>query len=127
MEVAIQKLAIVSLFVIGGSHMIQPRVWSEFFAGLVRMGERGAFVNGFIHFPLGAIIVAFHNVWEGIPLMLTLIGYGWVLKGFIAFSFPRLSLLAMSRVSVERSWEFIPAGFVATLIAALLLFDLAGK
>lgn len=107
--------------------MIQPRVWAEFFLGLIRMGDRGAIVNGFIHFPMGAIIVAFHDVWEGIPLMLTLIGYGWVLKGFIAFSFPRLSLMGMSRVSLERSWEFVPAGFVATLIGAVLLFDLSGK
>lgn len=80
MEEAIQKLAIVSFFVIGLSHIFQPRVWTQFFIDLRSKGEIGSFINAFIHFPLGALIVAFHNVWQGIPTILTLLGYAWVLK-----------------------------------------------
>ena len=53
MELAIQKLAIVSFFVIGLSHIFQPRVWAQFFIDLRSKGETGSFINAFIHFPLG--------------------------------------------------------------------------
>jgi len=31
MESSIQKLAVIAFFVIGLSHIIQPRVWAQFF------------------------------------------------------------------------------------------------
>jgi uncharacterized protein YjeT (DUF2065 family) len=127
MEDAIQKLAVVSFFVIGLSHIFQPRVWAQFFIDLRNKGEIGSFINAFIHFPLGALIVAFHNVWQGIPTILTLIGYAWVLKGFIYFVLPSFGLKSMSRVSLERSWEFIVAGVLILGIGGLLLFSLVSK
>lgn len=124
MEVAIQKLAIVSFFVIGLSHIFQHRVWARFFIELHSKGEIGSFINAFIHFPLGALIVAFHNVWHGIPMILTLIGYGWLIKGLIYFMFPSFGLKSMSRVSLEMSWKFIAAGVLLLGIGGLLLFSL---
>jgi hypothetical protein len=127
MEVAIQKLAIVSFFVMGLSHIVQPRVWAQFFIDLRSKGEIGSFINAYIHFPLGALVVAFHNVWEGIPIILTLMGYAWVLKSLIYFVWPSRGLKSMSRVSLERSGEFIIAGVVMLGIGGLLLFSLISK
>ncbi|MEW6737670.1 MAG: hypothetical protein AB1489_40695 [Acidobacteriota bacterium] len=127
MELAIQKIAIISFFLIGLSHIIQPRVWAEFFIDIRNKGESGSFINAFIHFPLGVLIVGFHDVWQGIPMILTLIGYGLVLKGLIYFVFPKRGLKTMSRVSIERSWEFIIAGVVSIGIGSLLLFSLISK
>jgi hypothetical protein len=127
MESSIQILAIVSFFVIGLSHIFQSRVWAQFFIDLRNKGEVGSFVNAFIHFPLGALIVAFHNVWQGVPTILTLIGYGWVLKSLIYFVSPSSGLKSLSRVSLERSWEFVVAGIVMVSIGGLLLFSLLGK
>jgi uncharacterized protein YjeT (DUF2065 family) len=127
MESAIQKLAIVSFFVIGLSHIVQPRIWAQFFIDIRSKGETGSFINAFIHFPVGALIVAFHNVWQGNPVILTLIGYGWVLKGLIYFVFPKAGLKIMSRVSLERSWEFVVAGVVLVGLGGLLMLSLIGK
>ena len=127
MEVAIQKLAIVSFFIIGLSHIFQPRVWAQFFIDIRSKGEIGSFINAFIHFPLGALIVAFHNVWEGIPTVLTLMGYAWVLKSLIYFVLPSHGLKSMSRVSLEKSWQFIIAGVVMLGIGGLLLFSLVSR
>jgi hypothetical protein len=124
MEIAIQKIAIVSFFVIGLSHIFQPRVWAQFFIDLRSKGEIGSFINAFIHFPLGAMVVAFHNVWQGIPMILTIMGYGWVLKSFIYFVLPSFGLKSMSRVTLQRSSEFIIAGVVLIIIGGLLLFSL---
>ena len=127
MEEAIQKLAAASFFIIGLSHIVQPRLWAEFFIAIRGRGNTGAFINGFIHFPLGAFIVAFHNRWQGIPLVLTLIGWGLVLKGLICFVFPSLAMKSLKRVSVERSWEFVVAGFIAIGISGLFLYSLLGR
>src|SRR5215475_7508159 len=104
MELAIQRLAIVVFLVVGLSHIFQPRVWAQFFIEIREKGATGSFIVAFIHFPLGALIVAFHNVWQGTPVILTLTGYSLVLKSFIHFVFPKRGLKSLSRASLERSW-----------------------
>lgn len=127
MEEAIQRLAVVSFLIIGLSHIFQPLTWVMFFIAIREKGETGAFINGFIHFPLGGLIVAFHNVWQGIPLILTLMGYGLILKGLICFVFPRLALISLARVSPERSREFVAGGIILIGIAGLILYSLIIK
>ncbi len=127
MEVAILKLAIVSFFVTGLSHIFQPRVWTRFFLDIRDKGETGSFIIAFIHFPLGALIVAFHNVWHGLPMILTIIGYGLVLKSVVYFVFPKRGLKTMSRVSLEKSWEFVVAGVFSVGLSGLLMFILINK
>lgn len=120
MEQAIEVLAAVAFFVTGLSHVAQPRAWAQFFIKLRERGETGSFINAFIHFPLGALIVAFHNVWHGLPVVLTLIGYSLVLKGLVHFVFPKYGLKGLQRVSVERSWEFVVAGVFALGMSGLI-------
>ena len=127
MEEAIEKLAVICFFLIGVSHIFQPKVWVDFFIGIREKGEVGAFINAFIHFPLGAFIVAFHNVWYGIPLILTLLGYGLLIKGFINFVFPKIGLKTLERVSPKKSWEFVAAGSVSVGIALLILYSLLNR
>ena len=127
MEEAIEKLAVISFFLIGVSHIVQPKVWVSFFIGIRERGEAGAFINAFIHFPLGALIVAFHNVWHGIPMVLTIIGYGCLLKGFINFVFPKLGLKTLEQVSPEKSWGFVTAGVFSVGIALLFLYSLLNR
>ena len=122
MESAIQKLAIVTFFVIGVSHIFQPRAWAKFFIDIREKGSTGAFITAFIHFPLGALIVVFHNVWRGAPIILTLIGYALALKSVIYFVFPKRGLKSLSRVSLERSWEFVAAGIFSVALSGLLAF-----
>ena len=127
MEASIQKLAIVAFFVIGLSHILQPLIWAQFFIAIRSKGEVGSFIIAFIHFPLGALIVAFHNVWHGMPVILTLIGYSLVLKSLIYFLFPKRGLKSLSRISEARAWEFVIGGVVSLGISGLLIFILAGN
>ena len=124
MELAITKLAIIYFFITGVSHIVQPRVWTQFFIDMRSKGEVGSFHNALLHFPLGVLIVSFHNVWHGLPVVLTLIGWGLVLKSLIYFVFPRHGLKMLARVTMERSWEFRVAGLFSFVINALLIFSL---
>ena len=73
-----------------------------------------------MNLPLAGIIIAFHNRWSGISIVLTLVGWGLLIKGLIRFCAPKLGLRMMARVSVERSWEFQVAGAGLVALAGLL-------
>ncbi len=45
----------------------------------------------------GTLIVAFHNVWSGFPMAVTLLGWSMVLKAIVAFVFPEVGLRSMGR------------------------------
>jgi hypothetical protein len=120
MELAVQKLAIVNFLVIGLSHIIRPRAWAQFFIDIREKGATGSFIIAFIHFPLGALIVAFHNVWHGLPMILTFIGYALLLKSLVYFIFPERGLKSLSRVSLEKSWEFVAGGIFSIGLSGLL-------
>ncbi|HZL92525.1 MAG TPA: hypothetical protein VFB99_02735 [Vicinamibacterales bacterium] len=110
MEQAIQLFAAVQSTVIALSHIFQPRAWVDFFLWLRSKGHAGVFANGMLSLWFGGLIVAFHNVWEGLPMVLTLLGWSQVIKAFVAFVFPATSMKGMNRVSHERASEFVYAG-----------------
>lgn len=122
---AVELYAVVHFTVIGLSHVLQPAAWVRFFQLLCAHGTTGAFANGFLSLMFGSIIVAFHNVWEGGAIVLTLIGWAQVAKALVAFVAPEISLRGMNRVSAERLWEFQFAGAVFLAIAAWLAFPLS--
>ena len=122
MERSVEVLAIILFGVIGLSHILQPKAWVEFFIVLRGKGETGAFVDGFLNLPLGGFIVAFHNVWSGIPVVLTVIGWGLLIKGLLRFCLPKHGLRMMARVSLARSWEFQIAGAVLVALAGVLSY-----
>jgi hypothetical protein len=93
---------------------------------LALKGEAGAFVDGFLNLPLGGVIIGFHNRWSGIPVVLTLVGWGLLIKSLIRFCAPKLGLRVMARVSVERSWEFQVAGAALVVLAGLLGYGIYG-
>ena len=117
---SVEILAIILFGVIGLSHILQPKAWAEFFILLRGKGKAGAFIDGFLNLPLGAIIVGFHNIWSGIPVVFTLLGWGLLIKGLIRFCAPKQGLRMMARVSAERSWEFQLAGALLVVLAGLL-------
>ena len=124
MQRFVEVFAIILFGVLGLSHILQPKAWAEFFILLRGKGEAGAFVDGFLHLPLAGVIIAFHNVWSGIPVVLTLLGWGFLIKSLLRFCLPKQGLRMMARVSVERSWEFQVAGAVLVVLAGLLGYGL---
>ncbi|HEX8845404.1 MAG TPA: hypothetical protein VF791_12205 [Pyrinomonadaceae bacterium] len=127
METSIQKLAAICILVTSLSHILQPRVWAQFFIMVREKGEVGSFLNGLLHFPLGVMIVSFHNVWQGIPLIVTLMGWGLVLKSLFYLTLPKQGLKVLARISVEKSWEFAVAGLMGVALSGLIIFSLFQK
>lgn len=120
MEEKIRMFCIANFLIIGLSHIFQPKTWIAFFKLLIKQQHTGAFINGFITLPIAALIVSFHNVWTGIPALLTVMGWAFMLKATIAFCFPAVSLRSMKRVERNNIVEFRIAGVMLVLIALVL-------
>jgi CDP-diglyceride synthetase len=123
-EASVEKLTALVFFVTGVSHIVQPRLWVHFFIMLREKGDVGSFLNALIHFPLGAFIVVFHNVWHGVPLIVTLIGWGLTVKSTIYFVFPRYGVRMLGTISPERSWHFVVAGIFSVALAMVIAYPL---
>ena len=122
MERAVEVLAGINFLIIGLSHLFQPRAWIDFFILLRGQGLPGAFANGFLSLWFGSIIVAFHNVWTGPAVILTILGWAQVVKAFVAFVAPQVSLRGMQRPSVERAWEMQSAGVIFLALSGLMAY-----
>lgn len=120
MEKAIQLYAAVALLVIGLSHIIRPQSWVTFYHDLAAKGVTGAYFEGFLCLTFGGIIVAFHNVWRGPAIVLTLVGWGQVLKAIIRFIAPELALRGMTRITPERAWLFQAGGVFALELSGFI-------
>ena len=118
MEIGIERLTALAFLLTGLSHIAAPRTWVRFFALLRAQGEAGGFLNGYVHVPLGLLILAFHQVWSWPGLFVTLIGVGLTLKGLICFVWPGTALRSMERMSEDRIWEVQAAGVIALLVGA---------
>ena len=123
-EIAIERLVALCCFVVGLSHIVQPRAWVELFIDWRKKGVIGVFYTGLLHFALGALIVAFHNVWGGFATIVTVLGWAWVVKGLVYLTFPSVGMRSLNRVAPERAWEFVVAGFVLLALSALITYSL---
>lgn len=95
MAESIAMFASINFTVIGLSHIFQVRGWRDFFQQLHSMGRAGAFANGMITLLMGSLIVSFHNIWTGVPILLTLIGWCYILKSAIVLLNPDWGLRSM--------------------------------
>src|SRR5262245_21375424 len=127
MERALVVFAAVQFLIVGMSHIAQPRAWVRFFTLLRDKGDAGVFAVTFLSLWFGAIIVAFHPVWRGIPAVLTLFGWAQVMKGLIYFVFPAFGLRRLELVTEKRAWGFQVAGVLLVGLGALLAYDLMDR
>jgi hypothetical protein len=117
-ERAVEAFAAVCLLGVGLSHLVQPQAWVEFFVWLRGQGRCAVFVEALLNLNFGALVVAFHNVWTGPPVVLTVLGWGLVVKGLVRLIAPELGLRAYRRIEPERAWQFRVAGIIALALSA---------
>ncbi len=120
MEAGIERLAALSFIITGLSHITAPRAWVRLFLNMRTAGEAAGLLNAYVHMPLGLLIVAFHPVWEGPPLLVTLLGWALTLKGTLYFLWPGLADKSMAMVSEERAGHFRIAGAFSLAIGLVI-------
>jgi len=111
---------LIDLGVIGLSHALAPRVWSDWFQRLHAKGTAGVFDYAFICLSFGSMVVSLHPVWRGVPLIVTLIGWSQVAKGALYFALPAFGLKQIGRMTPERAHLFRWPGLALLIITAVL-------
>lgn len=117
-------MAVGWFLVLGLSHLIRPRAWARFVVMLRSRGEPGAFICGIVCLWVGALIVGFHQVWHGIPIVLTLFGWAQIAKALWYLTLPEASLRHMGRVQENNTRLLLIPGGIFVAIGALLGYDL---
>lgn len=96
---------------------MRPRAWVEFFEKVRQLGQPGIFAVALPQLAFGSFVVAFHNVWAGVPIVLTIFGWMNVAKAAVYLTFPAFAL---------RKMRPSPGGFVGAGVALLALAALIG-
>ena len=123
-ERSVEIFAVIHLGLMGLSHVFNHRAWAEFFIRLRGRGHAGVFVHGFLSLAFGAVIVALHRVWSGLPMVLSILGVLYLGKALQCFVLPGLSLRSLRRVSVDGSRVFIGAGLGFVVVTGVMVLSL---
>jgi hypothetical protein len=108
------------MVLIGLSHMAQPRLWSDLFVDLLSRRYAGLYI-GTLTFPLGLLIALGHNVWvAGIPVLVTIVGWGWTIKGSLYLVLPHVVHKVGGR-HVQHPRRFALAGAVFLCMGAAVV------
>jgi protein-S-isoprenylcysteine O-methyltransferase Ste14 len=123
-ERALELFAMIQFLIVGLSHLLQRHAWVEFFMWLRERGHAGVFVHGFLSLGFGSMILAFHNVWSGLPSVLTVVGCLYLLKAGPCFLLPGTQMRTLGRVSHERARELAVPGAAYVVLAGILSYTL---
>ncbi|CAA9258110.1 MAG: hypothetical protein AVDCRST_MAG42-2579 [uncultured Chthoniobacterales bacterium] len=57
-------------------------------------------------------------------MIVTLLGWGWTVKGLFYLTCPKFAMKSLTRASVERTYEFVIAGAVLVGIGLVIAYSL---
>lgn len=120
METGLQIAFSIQLAVIGIAHIFRPDPLIQFCRVLAAKGEAGVIIIAILSLCTGSFLVAFHNIWTGIPIVLTVFGWAQLLKGTVYFLFPSSGLRMLERVTPERRILFRLPGIPFVAMSVLL-------
>src|SRR5262249_50697635 len=121
---AVEVFAVIHFLIVGLSHLTRPRAWADFFMWLHARGHAGVFVHGFLSLGFGSVIVAFHNVWAGLPIVLTVVGYLYLVKAALCFLVPEPRRRTLGGVSQGGAGELRLQGMVFVGLGGVLAYSL---
>lgn len=88
MEQAVAFMAGVSFLGLGLSYFFNSGDWIAWIAHLQKQVRRGSLTIGMINLLIGGFILGFHWKWEGIALVLSVVGVLATIKGAVYMLFP---------------------------------------
>lgn len=121
----VQAVLSLPLLLMGMSHLVQPKMWIDFFTYLHGLGTTGVVLRSFALELLPAVLITtFHFVWSGPEIIISI--YGVLLAAKIAISLvkPAIGLRSLAMANQHQSRSFIVAGIMLILLSALCFWCL---
>ena len=117
---AVQALLALPLLLIGLSHILQPRMWIDFFSYLHGLGAPGVVLRIFgLELVPAMVITTFHWVWSGPEALLSL--YGVLLGGKITIGLlaPSIGIRSLSMADRHGPFPLVVAGVVLVALSVV--------
>jgi hypothetical protein len=120
METGLQIAFAIQFALFGVAHLLRPGPLIQFYGVLHSKGQAGVLLIALLSLVTGSLLVAFHNIWTGIPIVLTIFGWAQLAKGAGYLLFPEIGLRQIARVTPSRTNLFRIPGIPFLVMAALL-------
>ncbi len=115
----IAKVYAVGFFVIGVSHFVNARLWTDFFTELRTNNRFAALLIGTFTLPVGLLLIIGHNIWlYDVRVLITIFGWVMTLKSVGYLLFPK----SLERVVPEKSDSPGKARIVGAIMCVLGAF-----
>jgi hypothetical protein len=118
MEQAVAFMAGVNFLVLGLSYFFNSGDWIAWIAHLQKQVRRGSLTIGMINLLIGGFILGFHWKWEGIALVLSVVGVLATINGTIYMLFPNWLPAALDWLEPYCRAILLCASIVMVAIAA---------
>jgi hypothetical protein len=113
---AVQIIMGIGCTLMGLSHVMQPRMWQDYFEVLNKQGAAGVLTKTMTwEFWPALIVVTGHQVWRGPCIILTMFGWLLLAKCAISLLAPQISLRSMA-ISRRGARAFVPGGLLLICI-----------
>lgn len=109
------------LIALGISQLYATHYWQSYYAFLSARGQNGVRLNGMISLVTGGTIVAFHNVWAGPPLLLTLIGWLLLVESALCLTIPNAGLAGLTEMGSDNRERIVKGTGVILIIVGGVL------
>lgn len=118
--VLVEAFLAIPFYLMGLSHLIQPKMWQTYFTRLHDQGAPGVVTRSFaLELWPAMLVLLFHRVWSGWEVILTIYGHMLTLKIIIGLLYPPLGLRSLAMAESKGSKGFIGAGVALLLLGAL--------
>lgn len=114
-------IAAPALIVLGITQLSATHIWQSYYGFLSAQGVNGVRLNGLVSLAIGGLIVSFHNVWSGPPVLLTLIGWLLLAESALCLIVPNAGLTGLSEMEHETRGRVVKGTGVALIIAGGVL------
>lgn len=121
---SIQVFVAINLPVVGLSHFIRPQIWVDFFEFLHSKHNVGNIINALIALGMGSIILAFHFIWKGFEVLITLYGLSQVIKGLVYLNFPSIGIKSIGKVTLKKANTLKWTGLIMVFISTAIFINL---
>ncbi|WP_419861601.1 hypothetical protein [Candidatus Palauibacter sp.] len=118
---AVEVFVSINLIALGVSYVLRPADWRAFIEHLQSKGAAGSLTVAFLAMGIGSFIVAFHNVWGGVPTILTVYGWLALAKGAFYALVPGLAQKGMETALGMGAGLWRAGGVLVTAIGVIVL------